>query len=546
MTQRHITIGPEFFAKAFNDYANWHWGIVREFYQNSVDCGAREIKLSIHEEDGKTHLRVENDGTSMTEEILVEKLLALGGSGKNFDGDNTGGFGKAKEILYFCHDSYSIQTGCLRVDGSGATYHLETVSDCVDGTVSTIVIDGDHEYDLLRQAKRWLGFAQIKNVDFYVNGEAFDTDLRKGSARRDLGFGQVYTNKSSEYQMVVRINGMPMFVENTGLNRLVIVELKGDSVEVMTSNRDGLVRPFSTELSNFVTELSVDKRSALKDSRRGPRYTEYRGTKLCHSSTLNVADLVDALDSALIPSVEESRDYPVGGEVAAAAYVAAVDETPADGPVQGISVIDGDAPAEANEGEAFFGSTVDDGHQNKAASIEMASEEDLDHLFGTKSRRQVATLGTNFIMKNETDLKIPRYYDPGSGDLSSYSTKLIRYWGRVMLELHRLFDKEGDFSIGFIFDEGDIGSTEAECEQGDYGLVYYLNPCQIVEQQDSYSKSFKKRFKLTERDRLIMIGCHEFIHATGQDWHDETYANRLTDCAAWVMKHRKRFNWCFK
>lgn len=33
----HVKIGPEFFSKAFNDYANWKWAIVREFMQNWMD-----------------------------------------------------------------------------------------------------------------------------------------------------------------------------------------------------------------------------------------------------------------------------------------------------------------------------------------------------------------------------------------------------------------------------------------------------------------------------------------------------------------------------
>jgi hypothetical protein len=160
--------------------------------------------------------------------------------------------------------------------------------------------------------------------------------------------------------------------------------------------------------------------------------------------------------------------------------------------------------------------------------------------------QRVATLGTNFILKNETDLKIPAYYDPGSGEFSDYSRKLVRIWGRLMVELHRLFDVEAEFSIGFLFDDGDEVSTEAEHENGDFGQVYYLNPCVVVEQSYTCSKSFRKRFKLTERDRLIMIALHEFVHGgMNLGWHDERYANRLTDMAAKVLKERKRFNWCF-
>jgi hypothetical protein len=38
MEKRQVKIGPEFFAKAKNDYANWKWAIIREFMQNSMDA----------------------------------------------------------------------------------------------------------------------------------------------------------------------------------------------------------------------------------------------------------------------------------------------------------------------------------------------------------------------------------------------------------------------------------------------------------------------------------------------------------------------------
>ena len=488
MAARHITIGPEFFVKAKNDYASWFWGISREFFQNCIDCDSSRIVVECHHSDGVTNLSVTNDGEPMTEEVLVDKLLSLGSSGKNFDG-TTGGFGKAKEILYFCHENYRIHSGGLLVEGSGASYDL-TSTDFLHGTQSELIMSGNYEYELLQAMRRFIEFSQWSGT-FVVNGEELKGDLRKGSPRRDLEFATVYSNKSYEYMMVVRINGIPMFVRNIGLNRCVVVELKGRSDEVLTSNRDGLIEPYNSELSNFVTELAVDKRSALKKRRR-PRYIEYRGTKMCHRRALDVVEVVGVteIDAPLAPIPLSHPDFRIpanGGPSLAAAHVESVESIPA------------------------------------------------------------ASLGTNFILKNETDLKIPAYYDPGSGEFSEYSRKLVRIWGRAMIEMHRLFDMESEFSIGFIFDDGGgDGATEAEYEEGDYGKVYYLNPCKIVEQISTYSKSFKKRFKLTERDRLIMIALHEFIHGLGIGWHDEHYANKLTDLAAKVMKERKRFNWCFK
>jgi len=495
MAAHHVTIGPEFFVKAKKDYTDWRFALAREFFQNCMDCGSTQIVVETSEANGVTSLSVANNGDPMTQEILINKLLSLGSSGKNFEG-TTGGFGKAKEILYFSHQSYRIHSGSLVVEGSGAAYDLQTDAEFFHGTRSDIVIEGHHEADLLSVIRKFIGFAQWDGV-FVINGREERGDLKKGSPRRDLGFGMVYSNRSFSYQMVVRINGIPMFSKGISLDRCIVVELKGKSDEILTANRDGLLEPFGSDLSDFVTELSVDKRSALKA--RQPRYIQYRGTKMCHVRSLNVVEVVEPVVDCVghrqvftTPAVDTCINAELFPEAAAASMVA-------------WSVA------------------------AKAMAAETASK--------SKSK-----LGMNFILKNQTDLKIPAYYDPGTGEFSEYSRKLVRIWGRLMVEMHRLFDAEAEFSIGFVFDE----ESEAEFENGGYGQVYYLNPCKIKEQKYSYSKSFQKRFKLTERGRLIAIAAHEFVHGLGMGWHDESYANKLTDVLGVVLSSSSRFAWCFK
>lgn len=506
-----VIIGPEFFKKEFKEYDDWRWAWVREICQNSIDCGSSNITFEIEEIDGDTHVTVTNDGTPMTNDVLVNKLLALGASGKNFDG-TTGGFGKAKNILLFCHKSWSVTTGATAAAGIGGEYELNTI-DYFYGTRTHVVMSGEHKDALLYKINKFVNYAQWSGT-FHVCGEVYNANLCKGSPRRDLGFGKVYTNKSYSHVVIVRINGIPMFHAPTSFDRCVIVELTGASDQVLTANRDGLLNPYKGELYDFITELAVDKRSALKDRSRGPRYTEYRGTKLCHKKHLDVSNIVHAPQSALVAVGNAIESFDA---------------------IKGIDVIGDDSVVDDSDAVSEGGIDTTDYYGSSAGNFVADSP--------VEERRSVATLGSNFIIKNETDLKIPAYYDPGSGEFSTYSHKLVRIWGRIMLEMHRVFDVSGDFSIGFIFD--DTG-TEAECEEGSYGLVYYLNPCTVVEQVTSSSKSFKRRFKLTERDRLIAIGAHEFVHCLGYKWHDERYANRLTDVLAVVMRERKRFNWCFK
>jgi len=468
-----VQIGPEFFAKAFNDYADWHWAIAREFCQNSIDAGSKKIEITTEVVDGNTILTVTNDGSPMTQEIITNKLLALGGSGKNFTAGNVGGFGKAKEVLYFCHNQYSIHTGNILVQGSGAGYNI-TDSTPINGTKSTIVINGNHSSSLVFAFEAFSLYAQWDG-ELFINGQYYTTGLRKGSPRRELSCGTVYTNKSFKNTVIVRINGIPMFHNYTSLDRCVIVELKGVSADCLTSNRDGLTSTYRHELSEFLTSLSVDKRSALKN-RLQTRYRRYGGDRLSHRAHngVNVQQLV-----------------------AAAAH------NPVDSGVVG-------------GGQAVL-------------------------VKGSRASASLSCISEEFIIKNETELAIPNYYLPDSRSFSTYSKKLAKVWGRLMLEMHRLFDKEGDFAIGFVFDD----QVEAEWESGQFGTVYYINPAQVVEQNLSASKSFKKRFALTERNRFLMLALHEFVHGCGCQYHDENYANKLTQMAVKVLDEKKRFTWCF-
>lgn len=513
MAAYHVTIGPEFFAKSRNDYDDWRWAVVREFFQNSIDCGSEQISLDVAlGSDGNTVVTVTNNGRPMTRETIVNKLFSLGSSGKNFEGGTTGGFGKAKEVLYFCHKCYEIVSGDWVVVGSGAQYDVSESASSFAGTRSTIVIEGDHADMIVSKARTFVRYAQV-SPEFVINGQSCHATLRKGSPRRDLGFGKVYTNKSYSNTLIVRINGIPMFTYPVGLDKCVIVELTGNSDQVLTANRDGLVQPYKTELSDFITELSVDRRSALRKRSMVPHYIHYSGSKLCHHNRLNVAAVVTnaAKTAASSAAVQTLPDTPV---------VQGVD-------VAGNQVVQ--APiCSASTTDRWGGSARSVGECGAAPAVQ-----------------RMVTLGTDFIMKNETEMRIPSHFDPASIYFGTYAEKLVRIWGRLVLEMHRLFDHESTFSVGFIFDDGELSCTEAEFENGDFGKVYYLNPAVVAEQKYTMSKSFKKRFKLTERDRLITIAAHEFVHGLGYGWHDERYANQLTEVMAKVMKHRRRFNWCF-
>lgn len=484
-----VVIGPEFFKKAFNDYTNWRWAIIREFLQNSIDAGSKKIDITIHKHQttttkSDTVLKVRNDGAPMTREVLVNKLLSLGGSGKNFQ-NSVGGFGKAKEILYYAHQSYRIDTGDVTVHGSGAGYDLSD-RPYFRGTESEVLISGDYVDSLVTNVKTFASTAQWDGV-ITCNGEEYTSKLKKGSPRRELDFGTVYTNKSFTNRLIVRISGIPMFVSHIDYPDTVIVELNGSSVEVLASNRDVLRYPYSNQLEEFIAEIAINKRSAIKKRDRS-LYTHYAGDKLTGKSAgFNLVHAISPKASTASPSVSDDSE--------ASEPLISGDDMPSTPGVR----------------------------PNTAAFVKHADA-------------ITSCLSQDFVVKNNTFYEIPAYYLPDSGEFSTYAMKLVKIWTRLMVQLHTTFKVKSSFAVGFVFDS----SVEAEREShSDYGTIYYINPVKLV------GSSWAKAFKLTDRGRLLMTAVHEFTHH--DHWrHDEDFAAAMTDIAAQVYDNRKDFSWCFK
>lgn len=483
-----VRIGPSFFSNEFKEYANWQQAFIREFVQNGMDArGAGRIECTIKLlESGDTLVVFFNDGMPMDRHILVNKLLSLGESGKRFENGAVGGFGKAKNLLYFCHRSYTIKTGEFLVTGCGGEFDLVEGQSNRYGTESSVVVAGDHVEKFVESFKWFVALGQWSG-QFVLNGETMKASLAKGSPRRELEFGTVYTNKSYSNKMVVRINGIPMFSQWVELDRCVIVELNGKSSDVLTANRDGLRSPYNSQLSSFVQELAVDKRSALK-TKRVSKYQVFRGQKL-RSQVEKQVTLTSILG------------YTTGRDD---------DDT---SPLVTMAI---QAEAKTNK------------TQDWTREIE--------------STEPKSSLTNFFVLKNETELFIPNCYNPNTSEFSQYSRRLAGYWAKLMLQCHTLFKCEGEFGIGFIFDD----ESEAERERtSEFGVIYYINPVEVRKQKNSTSRSFAKRFALTERDRLISLAVHEMCH----EWcrgHDENFANKITDMFAMAMKERSSFNWCFK
>ena len=245
-----LTVPKDFFVEERNKfYDAWVEAFPREFFQNSVDAGARVIRIDIHEAPGKgsfgraprlpavTRFVFEDDGHGMSHQVLEDVFFTLGASTKRDENSSVGGFGRARIMQAFSQERYSIRTRDRYVEGDGPervnltvpqaretlaawSSKLEAASDGMDGQAarsmreaaglhaadaSALVADSfpgcRFEVDLdpssgsyrnrptaERMRQSILDYMSKSDVDaeVYLNGERVNQPRRKLERRKDL------------------------------------------------------------------------------------------------------------------------------------------------------------------------------------------------------------------------------------------------------------------------------------------------------------------------------------------------------------------------
>jgi len=494
----HVRIGPEFFRKSREDYADWAWAIAREFMQNSIDAGARAISVDVAGEDGNTRLIVRNDGRPMSREELLDKLLTLGASGKNFLGGAVGGFGKAKEILYFTHLRYRIATGGLEVTGSGAEFEMSPRSPDLRGTESDVLVEGDMADKLLLSFGRFARFAQWGG-ELRINGDPTPCRMHKGSPRRDMGWCRVHTNRSESGALVVRTHGIPMFIQYVSCDRCVVVELAGSPGEFLAANRDGLKYDYQAQLQAFVARLLVDRRAALRSATR-LEYMLWDGRPLEAGGADSETDAEPASDAAM------------AGAAAQAAACTTRDAA-------AVTI----CPTPPWEDDATTDARVAEPHGEGASR------------FWRPSNDPPASVGCRFVIKNTiAAAKVPRRFKPGH--MSRYAERLLALWRGSVVEVAGLLGLRGAFAVGFVFDEELVALLE---KSDRFGTVFYINPC-VLGRSALGRTVLRRRWRLSDPKAVLAAAVHEVVHGLGYSFHDEEYAGALTQAFAKVLRARSR------
>lgn len=118
-------------------YSDWMLAFWREFFQNSVDAGARNIAIGISTEKARgsfnldaetdeniTRIVFDDDGKGMSADVLSNVYFAIGESTKGAEAGSVGGFGRARLMTCFSQKRYSILTSNSFVMGDGPNYVL--------------------------------------------------------------------------------------------------------------------------------------------------------------------------------------------------------------------------------------------------------------------------------------------------------------------------------------------------------------------------------------------------------------------------------------
>lgn len=518
----YVSVPPSFFIQtAKRDYNAPREAFFREFLQNSVDAGSKNIELSITSQtvDGneKVYFTCNDDGCGMTEDIIRNKLLVLGATSK--DSNAAGGFGVAKILIYFSHPFYKIHTKDNIVKGSGGSYEVQKNNTFVKGCHATVEINPDifdcrYPSSLIESLIAEIRKSYLPNINISVNGEAVKAKLKKGRQIVDLGDISIHKKKvdySGNYYAFVRVNGLHMFQVYMG-NRdyELTIELKGYSVDILTSNRDGFRNAWRTKIDNAIDDITNDP-SKQKASTSKTNFYVGKSSRLSTST-----------EAATIQTLEDLSKY--------------INEQ--------VDVLDTDAILSSLDGQieqltaslsaAFSAETL---HQEIKKKIDY-SKSTGEKINLTYDLKDILTYNVP-IKTVGRYRKVPINWNPAN--FNDKQKNLLSLWGKIVGLVLRDTKHEIAYEAGYIFDDGhekDDDIILAQYHSFDDRHVFYLNPTRY-DDQNFFPMAANKRTEVILW--LVSIAIHEVTHYAGYSGHNYEFVRRENHYKLKVFKNIKEY-----
>ena len=513
-----IGISREFFTTVLKDYADWREKWWREAIQNSVDARATRIDCeAVQNQDGTWTIAVEDDGGGMSEDVLLNKFLMLGGSTKVLGSGASGGFGKAKELLILPWIEWSVHSRDKLVEGEGLDYE---VSDAPykAGTRLEVVMPGDQTTNGAA-AIAFITKCNLPHVRFSVLDHSHGNDPERHRPRADLEIEDVIEElpdkvrigvakvKHDSSHIYVRVNGLYMF--SSWMSRLegkqVIAEILAPSTEILTANRDGF-RDWQTrqQVDKLTERFSKDVLSALR-SKSGLIRKKYEGkgkfvAERAQADVLSQISYVPPVDDEGFTSMQ-ARDIEAIAQVMTSVS-------------QRVSSSERDYGASSSA--PGLGAAIPDGTL-AAELLRSVDFEGAHHV--EESVRQLAWVPDFYVINEIEGFKVPTKFLPET--MKPQVIKLARTWTELCRYVLMQLGNFRPFGVGFMFSEHALASYLEE--DGERWLM--LNPfVSRHERKDTWTPSKPDHLK-----KLYAFAIHECTHlADGVEYHDEAFSSALT------------------
>jgi len=534
-----VSIGEDFFKHKRRQYADWRKAWFREALQNSVDAGAKNIEISVlRREDGDWNVIVEDDGRGMSKDVLFNKFLVLGGTTK--DGTSTtGGFGAAKELLLFPWLSYRLETKGVSLKGHYGNYKYKSSPPRKGVRLKVVMRDGDAVS--IQDAKDVIFRSQIPKVSFalayreehggHKSQETMQAKQMKGKCLRSLEEKvKVHAPKTSGYstnEVWVRVNGLYMFSVWLGKpikGRQPIVEITGNSVDVLTDNRDGIRDPaLRYHLQAFVQEISSDRKSAFRPKNK-IRFEIFEGSGKFQlskdSPEEKVKKMIDVLETKDSESASDEKDTVWGSKRGG---VEILEESR----VRIASAIG--EPIESTAKGALDLTPTASAADLMLKSVSFRNRKDIENAMHPLAWQP------DFLIMNETDsFKTPPNLKP---DRMSVKVKnLAKFWAETVRFIFMQMKCPTAYGVGWLLEFGDEDSYPAarymryDCEN--WILLNPYKTWKTVDQRNPRKMKASDLFSTSDPDdraAIYAMAVHEVTHVTsGCTTHDEDFASALT------------------
>lgn len=509
-----IGISREFFTTVLKDYADWREKWWREAIQNSVDARASRIDCEVvQNDDGTWTISVEDDGGGMSEDVLLNKFLMLGGSTKVLGSGASGGFGKAKELLILPWLRWSVYSRGKYVLGEGLDYEVRDVT-YKDGTRLEVVMPGDQTTNAA-SAIAFITKCYLPQIRFSVREQIEGNDVQIHRPRAALAIGEMLESlpgkmdigvANVDYEaahLYVRVNGLYMF--SRWLNRLqgkqVIAEITAPSTEILTANRDGF-RDWQTQnqIEKLTERFSKDVLSAIR-SKSGLIRKKFEGkgkfqAERARSEVLAQISVVPPLDDDGFTAMDPIDIKHISEVMNYVSERAIRQESTDRHEGLGVAIPNGELAAELLRSVDFEG----------AHHVE-------------ESVRQLAWAPDFYVINEIEGYKVPAKFMPEA--MKPQIVKLARTWTELCRYVLMQLGNFRPYGVGFQFSENALASYLEE--DGERWLL--LNPfVHRYERKETWSPSKPEHLK-----KLYAFAIHECTHlADGVEYHDEAFSSALT------------------